>query len=463
MQAKTIVKIAGDVSVVVPDSLESLTTYVLKEQEDWFEDEIRFVRRAIGSGELAIDIGANFGVYTLSMGQAVGRCGQVWAFEPASVTASLLAESIALNQFDQIRLAANAVSDHAGMALLSLSEDSEMNQLVNAGSGDQRTESVAVTTLDAAMDQNHWNDISFLKIDAEGQEKSIIDGGARFFERLSPLVQYEAKSGTVFDLALVQRFNELGYASYRLVPSLQILAPFDPAEPIDTYLLNLFCCKPDRARTLSAQGLLVLANQTDASPEHNPGPDTKYSWKQSLVRLPYGKQLSNKWRKRLNSPMGDQIEQALALYRQSCDSEQTMQVRFNALRCSFEMLRTICAQEPVCLRYASLARVAGDFGARDVSITALQLLYSRLIEQPMPDFSEPFLAVSARYDTLDPKYAMDKWLISSVLEGFERAGALSSYYTGKSALPRLNTLKNLGFFSEEMARRIDLIAQRFAD
>ena len=45
------------VRVVVPDSLELITPYVLREQGDWFEDEIRFVRRAVEPGATALDIG----------------------------------------------------------------------------------------------------------------------------------------------------------------------------------------------------------------------------------------------------------------------------------------------------------------------------------------------------------------------------------------------------------------------
>ncbi len=64
--------IADRVRVVVPDSFGLITPYVLFEQQDWFEDEISFVRRVLQPGEQAIDIGANYGVYTLSDG-AGGR------------------------------------------------------------------------------------------------------------------------------------------------------------------------------------------------------------------------------------------------------------------------------------------------------------------------------------------------------------------------------------------------------
>ena len=66
MRTRTL-EIAGGVRVVVPDSLNLLTPYVLIEQQDWFEDEIGFVRRLLRPGQQAIDIGANYGVYTLTM------------------------------------------------------------------------------------------------------------------------------------------------------------------------------------------------------------------------------------------------------------------------------------------------------------------------------------------------------------------------------------------------------------
>ena len=99
MSKTTTLTMVDGVRVVVPDTLDQITPYVLREQEDWFEDEIRFLRRLLQPGEQIIDIGANHGVYTLSMAKAVGPSGRVWAFEPASSTSQLLAASIEANEF----------------------------------------------------------------------------------------------------------------------------------------------------------------------------------------------------------------------------------------------------------------------------------------------------------------------------------------------------------------------------
>ena len=52
------VELVDGTQVMVPDSLEHITSYVLQEQGDWFEDEIKFLRRVISPGATIVDIGA---------------------------------------------------------------------------------------------------------------------------------------------------------------------------------------------------------------------------------------------------------------------------------------------------------------------------------------------------------------------------------------------------------------------
>ena len=73
-----VLTLVDGVRIVVPDSLFLITPYVLREQQDFFEDELPFVRELLQPGQNVIDIGANYGVYTLPMAQKVGRavtCG----------------------------------------------------------------------------------------------------------------------------------------------------------------------------------------------------------------------------------------------------------------------------------------------------------------------------------------------------------------------------------------------------
>jgi hypothetical protein len=65
-------RLSDQVTLAVPGHLDSITTYVLLEQEMWFEKELGFLRRWLKRGMTAIDIGANLGVYSLPMARLVG-------------------------------------------------------------------------------------------------------------------------------------------------------------------------------------------------------------------------------------------------------------------------------------------------------------------------------------------------------------------------------------------------------
>src|SRR6185295_308289 len=97
----------------------------------------------------------------------------------------------------------------------------------------------------------------FVKLDAEGAELNILAGGQRFFEQQSPLVMFERQHSAVENSGLPAAFVERGYDLYRLIGPDTVLVPFDQAAPADPYLLNMFACKPDRAATLAAAGLLT--------------------------------------------------------------------------------------------------------------------------------------------------------------------------------------------------------------
>ncbi|MBL8399477.1 MAG: FkbM family methyltransferase [Candidatus Accumulibacter cognatus] len=466
MTNTTSLTLLDGVRIVTPDSLELITPYVLREQQDWFEDEIKFLRHLLKPGQKVIDIGANYGVYALCMAKAVGSTGHVWAFEPSSSTASLLAEGIAANSFAQVTLVQSALSSASGTARLSRSPHSELNALVHDLSATTETETVSLVTLDECLETYCWQDIEVIKIDAEGEEANILKGGERFFAQLSPLVQYEIKAGPDLHMHLIEAFAALGYTSYRLVPGLDLLVPFDPEAQIDGFLLNLFCCKPDRAARLAARGVLLDSAGLETAGEPirellgiDGSLDVHY-WQHAIIGLPYGTQLANEWEVTMNSGGSEEVAHALSLYTLSRDSSLPASARFLALEASFRCLETLCGQQASHLRLASLARVARDYGSRSLAVNALAQLCTTILQQQQVDTSEPFLAPGERFDSIVPGEVIGDWVLAAVLEELERLSSFSSFYTGASALQRLHIIRELGFGSSEMARRLSLLQER---
>jgi FkbM family methyltransferase len=465
MTRTSTLEIAGGARVVTPDSVNLITPYVLYEQRDWFEDEIVFLRRLLLPGQQAIDVGANYGVYTLSIAQVVGPTGAVWAFEPASSTAAFLAQGIAANSFSQVVLERSALSRDCGTAQLTVNDNSELNALVRDERSGNASETVRLVTLDDCMQRYGWKKIDFLKIDAEGEEGNIIEGGRRFFADLSPLILYEVKAGDEVHLELVHKFAALGFDSYRLVPGLDLLAPFDAAVAPDGFLLNLFCCKKDRAELLADRGLLLdsasivsykAGNRfNDFFNEHR----QQYRWENELAALPYGAACAPLWH--MAAADHADVTDALACFAISQDEDFSPLERFSALERSFLTLMSIWPRRPQYLRLASLARVARDYGARSIATGALGQLVETLVKNGPLDPGEPFLAPGKRFDTIAPRADLKDWFRASVVEEFERISSFSSFFTGDTALERLEIIASLGYGSEEMSRRLQLVRLRF--
>jgi FkbM family methyltransferase len=464
MTRTSTLEIAGGARVVTPDSLHLITPYVLYEQQDWFEDEIGFLRRLLLPGQRAIDVGANYGVYTLSIAQAVGPTGAVWAFEPASSTAAFLEQSISVNNFTQIVVERSALSRECGTAQLTINDNSELNALAREGQSEGVSETVPLATLDDCLQRFGWKQIDLLKIDAEGEEANIIEGGRVFFAELSPLILYEVKAGAELHLDLVGRFAALGFDSYRLVPGLDLLVPFDAAQP-DGYLLNLFCCKRDRAELLADRGLLIDSSSLAAYQGRNVFEHflrehrQRYSWDIELTSLPYGAACARLWKSVPGA--GAEVTDALTCFAISQDTDLNALERFSALERSFMALVSLCEQDPRYLRLASLARVAREFGARSVAVGALGQLFQKLAGGEPLDPAEPFLAPGKGFDRIAPRTDVKEWFFASVIEEFEKLSSYSSFFTGESARERLELSAALGYQSAEMRRRLELIRARF--
>ena len=105
--------------------------------------------------------------------------------------------------------------------------------------------------------------------------------------------------------------------------------------------------------------------------------------------------------------------------------------------------------------------MARDYGARSSAIDALVQLNDSIAQNGRADPSEPFLAPGQRFDSVPTGNAIGDWILASVLEEFERIGSFSSFYSGASARPRLEAIRDLRFGGAEMQRRLSLLEQRF--
>ncbi len=250
---------ASGLTLFVPASMRSMSTYVLLEQERWFEPEVSLVAHLLQPGMNALDIGANHGMYTLEMARCVGS-GHVWAFEPTLAPRSCLQRSVRANgEQDRVTVVAAGLSDSAGPASFAIHGNSEMNS--RDGHSLQR-ETVRLETLDGYLAQ-HAIDVplGFVKLDAEGDELRVMAGASHFFATQSPVVMFEFKHGLAVNSALIGAWLALGFEPFRWSAELELLLPFDAAVDEIACALNLVAVRPQQQRALAARGLLATAQE----------------------------------------------------------------------------------------------------------------------------------------------------------------------------------------------------------
>lgn len=176
--------------------------------------ELEIVSKLVAPRDVCIDIGANIGLYTLTMAQAMGTEGRIYSFEPSPQTFTLLKENIALNSLSNITLEQAAVSERSGKAALTVTSESGLASLGNTGRG-TITGSVRVPTVSLDEYTARYNiRPDFIKIDVEGFEGHVIRGARRTLQEgdAALLIELDKKN-----------FDALGISKEKILKDLRAL------------------------------------------------------------------------------------------------------------------------------------------------------------------------------------------------------------------------------------------------
>jgi FkbM family methyltransferase len=143
-------------------------------------------------GMICMDVGANLGEMALHMASKVGSQGMVYAFEPVPHVYQRLLTHIARNRCGRnVQAFDLALSDSNSRVLLSFTDPSADNQalgsIVNTHrSGLTRQADVQTCTLDHFVAEYGIPRIDFMKVDIQGAEWLLLQGGQQVFSRLAP-------------------------------------------------------------------------------------------------------------------------------------------------------------------------------------------------------------------------------------------------------------------------------------
>lgn len=200
-----------------PQIQEKLTYFVETEQANWLFHHLR-------PGDTALDIGAAFGIITLALSKAVGKTGQIHAFEPSRNTQPFLQKVLELNHIENVTLVCQAISDTPGSAdFLEYTQDNSLSWASDVSALASNAEpqmanyqryGVEVTTIDDYVAATGIEPKA-IKMDIEGFEFYALQGGSKTLEKFKPYlcidIHRDVKTGESAILGIEPYLLDLKY------------------------------------------------------------------------------------------------------------------------------------------------------------------------------------------------------------------------------------------------------------
>ena len=225
--------------------------------------EFAAIARLVHEGDLAFDVGANIGKYSVLLSRICGQSGRVWAFEPVPDTYWRLRETLALNRCDNVTTVQAAMCHKSGKIDINLFAPEycgwnsiglpEMITPTGKRVSPDKSVEVPSLTIDEFCDSNGIDKIDFLKVDVEGFEAHVFQGAARMLrEHRVGCVCFEVskaplKASATSSRAIFEILESFGYRAYGFDESHSKF--YGPVQDTDEYYANFYASTLDLPQT----------------------------------------------------------------------------------------------------------------------------------------------------------------------------------------------------------------------
>lgn len=180
--------------------------------------EIEFLKQLCAPGNVVFDCGANIGNHSLIFAKSVGENGSVFSFEPQENCFQLLCANLAINNLFNVQVFKCAVGDNNKDLLFPFVSP---NMKFNFGGISMKESHIYTKSVKVQQRQlDEFLDIEkcdLLKIDVEGFESAVLNGGLNFISKFRPVIYCENNRVEQFD-ELVYFFEKNNYVAYSHLP-----------------------------------------------------------------------------------------------------------------------------------------------------------------------------------------------------------------------------------------------------
>lgn len=154
-------------------------------------DTVRRLKDLATPGFHALDVGANFGYFTVLMASWFGPTGHVWASEPTRCYRDRLLRHLAINRLDErVTVLPYGLSNVAREARISIGVCSATMHDVEPDAASE-FETIALRPLDDTIADLGIEKLDFVKVDIDGHEPAFIEGARRTLATFRPAMVIE--------------------------------------------------------------------------------------------------------------------------------------------------------------------------------------------------------------------------------------------------------------------------------
>lgn len=170
---------------------------------------------------VCFDVGANIGETTFNFSRLAPR-GMIYSFEPVPFLFERLKTNFNLNHFHNISLQKLAVSDKKEELFFEIPDNKNSAGISLNKEKSSKSDVVYSITIDEFVRQHNIPTVDFIKIDVEGFENFVINGGVSTLIKFHPILFIEIdnknlnKNETSEKQLLTQLQDKLGYVLYKV-------------------------------------------------------------------------------------------------------------------------------------------------------------------------------------------------------------------------------------------------------
>ena len=208
----------------------------------WEPNTTNIIKKYVKKGMTVFDIGASSGVHGLRMANQVKKDGMVYAFEPSDWMYDYFERNLFLNRdivhWHNVILEKIALTNFDGTDFFESTEHGKIGRAI-----DEPKIQTQFMTMDSYVERGMIKKLDFIKIDTDGFEAKIFEGGEKTLRKFKPVMIVEFRPSLTKEIINV--LKPIGYHFYKEDTEEEYQSEAELIKDIEGEVKNVLCKTPN--------------------------------------------------------------------------------------------------------------------------------------------------------------------------------------------------------------------------